>query len=148
MLLPRFVNKDWGWEYWFANVSELKILGYKEPFVNETAKARINYCGKLIYVEHNKWSSHMRYHYHKLKDETFFVLDGILFIDYVVGEDEIRSMLLNPLQSFRIEPLMKHKFTSLSETGCRFIEVSTFHSDEDTYRCEWDTKNGGWKEVK
>lgn len=147
MLLPKFVKKEWGWEYWFANVSDLRVDGYKEPYCDEAITTQVNYCGKILFVEHNKWSSNFRFHYHNIKDETFVVLEGILQIDYVDDHDNLKSIYLNPLQTFRVKPGIKHRFTSVTETGCKFIESSTFHSDEDSYRCEWDLENGGWKEV-
>jgi len=68
-MLPKFIEKSWGWEYWFSNV-------------NETIDDKtINYCGKMIYVQYNKWSSNFKYHYHKIKDETFLVLEGQLQVD-------------------------------------------------------------------
>jgi mannose-6-phosphate isomerase-like protein (cupin superfamily) len=129
MLLPMFVKKDWGWEYWFSNV-----------------KDSADYCGKILYIEFGKWSSNFKYHYHKKKDETFVVLEGILQIDYVVDEYTLHTIYLNPLQTFRVKPLMKHRFTSVTETGCKFVEVSTFHSDDDSYRCSYDVNTGDWKE--
>lgn len=115
---PKFVKKDWGWELWFANVQD-------GP----------NYCGKMLFVEYGKWSSGGRYHYHKIKDETFFVLEGLLLLKYVEN-DRVHVEILAAGDVFRIKPLVKHVFTSISNIGCRFIEVSTFHSDEDSYRCE------------
>ena len=127
MMLPIFVKKDWGWEYWFSNV-----------------KDKADYCGKILYVEHNKWSSNFRYHFHKIKDETFVVIEGILQIDYMKDDNTPATIYLNPLQTFRVRPGMKHRFTSVTETGCKFVEVSTFHSDEDSYRCTYDVESGDW----
>lgn len=121
MLLPKFVKKSWGWELWFQNVDE-------DP---------INYCGKLLYVEFEKWSSHFKFHFHKKKDETFFILEGRLHLDYIKSNGDPATAVLNPNQTFRVKPGMKHRFTSASETGCKFIEVSTFHDDEDSYRCSF-----------
>jgi len=130
MLLPYFVQKSWGHEYWFANVQDGKV----------------DYCGKLLYVQKDKWSSNFKFHYHKIKDETFFVLEGQLHIDYYTDDFQPRSITLLPLQTFRIKPGMKHRFTAANDTGCKFIEVSTFHSDDDSYICEYDTETGLWKE--
>lgn len=126
---PNFVKKAWGWEYWFSNV-----------------KDTADYCGKILYVESDKWSSNGKYHYHKIKDETFVVLEGMLQLDYISENDEHLTSYLLPLQSFRIKPGMKHRFTSASQTGCKFVEVSTFHSDDDSYRCSYDVNTGVWNE--
>jgi len=108
------VVKTWGWEHWFANTGK--------------------YCGKLIYVEFCKWSSKGAYHHHKIKDETFFIIEGSLFIEYEDKEGKPKSKLLFPDDSFRVSPNIKHRFTSYTSKGCKFIEASTHHDDEDSYR--------------
>ena len=125
----KFVKKSWGWELWFANVQD-------GP----------DYCGKLLFCEHDKWSSKGRYHYHKIKDETFFVVEGILHLMYVDFEGKVHQDFIHPYETFRVKPHMKHKFTSKTMTGCKFIEVSTFHSDDDSYRCTFDVESGEWLE--
>lgn len=119
-------KKTWGWERWFAN--------------NEL------YCGKLIMVQDGEWSSKGRYHYHKIKDETFFVIEGILRLDYYDENNEHQILRLPKYGSFRVPPGMKHRFTSISLGCCKFIEASTTHMEEDSYRCEWDEKKGEWVE--
>lgn len=111
------VKKSWGWELWFDNNDE--------------------YCGKLLYVRKGEWSSHGRYHYHKNKLETFFVVDGMLRLDYVTDDGEFKSVILKNNESFRVERNVKHRFTALSNQGCKFIETSTTHDDDDSYRCEF-----------
>ena len=41
---------------------------------------------------------------------------------------------------------VKHRFTAGSVYPCKFIEASTTHSDDDSYRCEWDKEKHEWKE--
>lgn len=144
-LLPKFVKKDWGYEYWFQNVNEFKNLPLDESMI--TKQETVNYCGKLLYVEYGKWSSNFKYHYHKIKDESFLVLEGELQLDYIDENDNPKTIFLKPLEVFRVRSEMKHRFTSVTETGCKFIEVSTFHSDDDSYRCYRDDKTGEWIEV-
>jgi len=118
------VDKTWGWEHWFAN-SEL-------------------YCGKLLYVKPGLWwSSNGAYHYHKIKDETFLVIESKLTLEYYDGIIH-RSITLEPYDSFHIKPGIKHRFTCKTDDGCKFIEASTQHFEEDSYRCE--LKNGIWIE--
>lgn len=119
-------DKTWGKEIWFVN----------NPI----------YCGKVIIIEKGKWSSEGRFHYHKVKDETFYVIQGKLKLDYVTMENEFFSCILVAGQAFRVKPNMKHRFTAISEEGCSFIEVSTTHRDSDSYRCEWDKENREWIE--
>jgi len=118
-------EKTWGYEHWFAN--------------NE------QYCGKMLYVREGEWSSKGNYHYHKIKDETFFVIEGGLRLDYYDG-GVYHSIILGRHASFRVPPLMKHRFTAITNEGCHFIEASTTHREEDSYRCKFDGK-GNWIEV-
>lgn len=118
------VQKKWGYETWFAN--------------NE------QYCGKLLCINLNRWSSEGAFHYHKIKDETFFVIEGNLDLDYY--EDGVfYSITLVPLQSFRVYPGVKHRFSTKSEQ-CKFIEASTTHRESDSYRCNWNEETNEWIE--
>lgn len=128
MTSQKFVKKSWGWELWFANVQD---------------KDGPDYCGKILFVEHDKWSSYGKYHYHDIKDETFFVVEGELHLAYV-DANGVQNRILFPHDSFRIKPGVKHKFTSAIETGCKFIEVSTFHSDADSYRGDYNPDTKEW----
>ena len=58
----KHVPKGWGYEKWIVN-GEL-------------------YCGKLLFFEKGKRCS---WHYHKIKDETFYIQSGELLLIY--GED-------------------------------------------------------------
>lgn len=119
------VKKKWGGELWFAN--------------NE------QYCGKLLWVDQYRWSSEGRFHYHKIKDETFFCIEGELTLEY--EEDGVfHSITLSPQQSFRIYPGTKHRFSTRTPAGCKFIETSTTHRDSDSFRCEWDPVGEVWVE--
>jgi len=120
-----YVKKTWGSELWFAN--------------NDL------YCGKLLTVESGKWSSEGKYHYHKIKDETFFVIEGRLWLD--IGDDktgEYQRLHLYANDSYRVMPGVKHRFTASSSFTCKFIEASTHHDDEDSYRCYYDEKKEKW----
>lgn len=108
-----FVKKKWGHEEWFAN--------------NEL------YCGKKIYCANRVWSSDGRYHYHPIKDETFFVIDGVLELDI-----EGTSHIIHTWGSMRVKPGVKHRFRSHTKQ-CTFIECSTTHYEEDSIRCELKT---------
>ena len=117
-------EKTWGRELWFANNDK--------------------YCGKLLTVRQDSWSSNKRFHYHKIKDETFFVVEGSLCLDY--EDDGIFYRVIIPDGgSFRVPPGMKHRFCGYNGY-CKFIEVSTKHMEADSYRCEWDQENEEWVE--
>ncbi len=124
---PEIYLKDWGSEEWFEN--------------NE------KYCGKLLTVRSGQWSSGGKFHYHKIKDETFFVISGHLKLDVEV-DGVIRRLILEPGSSYRIKPGVKHRFTATNiQLNCEFIEVSTTHDDEDSYRCYWNDKEQKWIDV-
>jgi mannose-6-phosphate isomerase-like protein (cupin superfamily) len=125
-MLEQEYTKTWGEELWFAN--------------NE------KYCGKLLTVRQNQWSSEGRFHYHKIKDETFFVVRGDLILDYVGDDNTFYRIKIPELGSFRVPPGMKHRFTASSDR-CEFIEVSTTHAEEDSYRCSWNRRTEEWEEV-
>jgi len=121
------VEKSWGYEHWFVNGAR--------------------YCGKLLSVEPGKWSSKGAYHYHKLKDETFFVIEGELQLDYVDNDGEFKTLFLKKYDSFRVHQQTKHRFTAVSSDGCKFIEASTTHRDSDSYRVNWDEEKKEWNPV-
>ena len=105
---------------------KIKDWGFELTLVNNE-----KYCGKLLLVMFGKWSSGGRFHYHKIKDETFVVLMGSLVL-------EIEGYMPNRLKSldtYRIKPGVKHKFTS-GTPFCLFLEVSTTDREEDSIREE------------
>ena len=104
----KVVWKKWGYEVWIEN--------------NEL------YCLKELVCENKEWSSEGKWHYHKVKDETFFVLEGWLRL-----ETESISIVLKERDKFRIRPGTCHRFRAETDR-CRFIEASTHHSDEDSFR--------------
>ncbi len=101
----KFVPKVWGSEEWLVN--------------NE------KYCAKFLNLVRGYQCS---LHYHKLKDETFYVLDGKVEIEL---QDNI--LILNKGDFVRIKPTIIHRFRATTPTA-RILEVSTTHSDEDSYR--------------
>ena len=123
----KFVEKSWGWEKWFANTPE--------------------YCGKELHVDRGKWSSKGKYHYHNIKDETFYIIKGTLSLDYVDENNIFYSTTLPKGTSFRVKPGIKHRFSTITLGGCNFIEASTHHDDEDSYRCYYDLEKGEWIHV-
>jgi len=100
------VDKTWGGELWIEN--------------NEL------YCCKILFCT-GRWSSQGKYHYHKNKDETFFILDGVLLLDIDRNEQ-----VLTEGESYRIKPNTKHRFKSMTGS-CLIFETSTHHEDSDTY---------------
>ena len=60
----KFVPKGWGFEKWIVNCEE--------------------YCGKLLYFVKDKRCS---WHYHKLKDEVFYIQSGKILVKYSDDDD-------------------------------------------------------------
>jgi mannose-6-phosphate isomerase-like protein (cupin superfamily) len=118
------VQKTWGNEIWFANTE--------------------NYCGKLITVESGKWSSEGKFHYHEIKDETFFVIEGLLWLDIAKENGKYDRFVLLTGDAYRISPGIKHRFSSASQIPCKFVEASTHHEDSDSYRCYYNEKEKEW----
>lgn len=106
------------------------------------------YCLKIILCQDKIWSSFGKFHYHRIKDETFYVIEGLLELDYVQEDGIIVSQHLREGDSIRIKPYTKHRFRS-AIPRCRFVEVSTHHFDEDSIRTEYITtghKVGHWQD--
>jgi mannose-6-phosphate isomerase-like protein (cupin superfamily) len=122
-----YVEKDWGWEIWFENCEK--------------------YCGKEIFVLYALYSSKGKFHYHKKKTETFYVIQGTLKLDYIDKDGQFRTVLLSERCSFKVEPYTKHRFTAFDSNGCNFIEASTYHEESDSYRCYFDEKTKEWIDV-
>ena len=99
------VQKKWGSEEWIANY---------------------DYCGKKLVLNKGFRCS---MHYHKNKDETFYILKG-----KVLMEIENEKIIMLPSDSIRIKPGTKHRFTGLEDS--EIIEFSTHHEDSDSYRDE------------
>ena len=118
------MEKLWGNEIWFAN--------------NEM------YCGKLITIEPGEISSKGNFHYHEIKDETFFVVQGILLLDIADETGGYERVTLFENDSYRLMPGFKHRFSAGSEVPCKFVEASTTHREDDSYRCYYDKEKEEW----
>ena len=76
----------------------------------------------------------MSLQYHKKKEETIFVMSGLLLIWEKSGEEHIK---LNPGQTYHVVPGQVHRFGASEEQGCMILEVST-PEIEDVVRLEDD----------
>lgn len=107
--IPKKVEKPWGWELWIA-LSE-------------------HYAGKIIHINPGELLS---LQYHKIKDESIYVLKGFLVLEIKENEN-LKEIKLEEGDCFRIPPGTIHRFKSSS--GCDIIEVSTPQL-EDVVRLE------------
>ena len=105
MTMHKIVEKKWGHEEWIINR---------------------DYCGKKLVL--NK-GSRCSMHYHKIKDETFYIVKGKVLLEL-----EDQKKILKPGNSILILPNKKHRFTGLEDS--EIIEFSTHHEDSDSYREE------------
>ena len=99
------VEKVWGKELWIVNR---------------------DYCGKKLILNKGYRCS---MHYHKNKDETFYILSGNVLLE--IGMEK-NIMLAG--DTILIKPGQKHRFTGLEDS--EIIEFSTHHEDSDSYRDE------------
>jgi mannose-6-phosphate isomerase-like protein (cupin superfamily) len=74
-------------------------------------------------------------HFHIKKEEIFFVVSGSMLFDVIDTETgQIYTTTLQPGDTVHIPRGTPHKFTGAEEKGCVFIECSTEHFDDDSYR--------------
>jgi quercetin dioxygenase-like cupin family protein len=107
----KFVPKGWGFEKWIVNCDE--------------------YCGKLLYFAKGRMCS---WHYHKIKDEVFYVQSGKLKI-YFGDDDDIKNAktcILVPGDNFHVYRGLRHRMQALEDT--ELFEFSTQHFDSDSHR--------------
>lgn len=95
----------------------------------------VGYCGKLLTCRNEIWSSGGRFHMHKIKDETFFVINGYLRLEvWNPDTKDVEINILKKYQSIRLKPYTWHRFRSTLRLECQFVEISTPDSPEDSYR--------------
>lgn len=114
-----FVSKGWGYEHWFVNKKE--------------------YCGKLLFFKRGRKCS---FHYHKIKDETFYIHKGRLKVWWsmddnlptltVKGDVAGGITILESGDTFYVPTGMRHMMEGLEDT--EMFEFSTQHFDNDSYR--------------
>jgi mannose-6-phosphate isomerase-like protein (cupin superfamily) len=110
MRLEGFVKKGWGHELIWATNDK--------------------YCGKLMkFNEGAKFSMH----FHKDKEETWYVLDGEFIVHWINTFDASKiSTKIKQGDTWHNEPCSPHQLECLKEGT--ILEVSTPDSVEDNYR--------------
>ena len=98
------VDKPWGHEIRWA--------------INE------KYLGKILHISRNRRLSKQ---YHNQKDETVYVLAGVLIME--IGE-ESEVIYLKQGESYRIKPKTIHRFCAPADSYVELIEVSTPEIDD------------------
>jgi mannose-6-phosphate isomerase-like protein (cupin superfamily) len=107
----KFVPKGWGFEKWIVN--------------NE------KYCGKLLYFVKGKRCS---WHYHKIKDEVFYIQSGKIMVKYSREDDlkNAKEVILERGDNFHVYTGLRHQMIALEDT--ELFEFSTQHFDSDSHR--------------
>ena len=107
----KFVPKGWGFEKWIVNCEE--------------------YCGKLLYFVKGKRCS---WHYHKLKDEVFYIQSGAIMLSYSDDDDleNAKKVILQKGDRFHVYRGLRHQMYAMQDT--ELFEFSTQHFDSDSYR--------------
>tara|TARA_B100001996_G_C18217149_1_gene422223 strand:- start:138 stop:515 length:378 start_codon:yes stop_codon:yes gene_type:complete len=107
----KIVQKGWGYEKWICNTEE--------------------YCGKLLHIIKGKRCS---WHYHTLKDETFYLQEGKILLKYSDDNDRdnAKELILERGDKFHVYRGLRHQMLALEDTD--LFEFSTEHFDSDSNR--------------
>lgn len=100
-------------------ITRKKVWGEEKVICNNE-----KYCGKFLYLNRGAKSS---LHYHKVKDETFYIAKGK--VNFTLGKQEL---ILEEGNSIRIYPKHEHSFEGLEDSI--IIEFSTQHNESDVMR--------------
>ena len=110
MRLAGIVDKGWGWEDIWATTDK--------------------YCGKMLHFKEGKMFS---MHFHKEKDETWYVIEGRFVVKFIDTKDAtVHEKMLSTGDIWHNPPLLPHQLICLEEG--MICEVSTADSVEDNYR--------------
>jgi quercetin dioxygenase-like cupin family protein len=104
-------EKGWGEEVWIINTDQ--------------------YCGKLL--KFKEGGATFSDHYHIVKDETWYVLEGELELrHYDLSNADRLTTKLGPGDVAHIPASTPHQLVAL--TPATIIEISTTHDEADSYR--------------
>lgn len=117
-----WVNKVWGKEEIVVNINQ--------------------YCLKFLHLNRGYQCS---LHHHKIKDETFYISEGTVLMEYSYpNETELHEKVMSKGDDIRIRPNMRHRFTGLEDSV--IIEISTQHFEHDSHRDPGqESKYVGWR---
>ena len=97
-----------------------------KPWGNEKIWAKTErYVGKVLTINPGEKLSRQ---YHEIKDETIYVMDGVLVLELGEG-DSIEKLIMRPGASYHVKPGTIHRFAAPSD-GCKLMEVSTPELDD------------------
>lgn len=137
--IPLFVEKLWGREEIIKNHDLYcgKILHFQGPTKLEDEIHPINGAhipGQLVTFRSS-------IHYHKLKTETFYCVDGFVVLNFHTGhqsesmlEIPTRQIFMHPGDGVTIDPMEIHSFFATKPS--RIIEFSTQDFREDSIKLQ------------
>ena len=83
------------------------------------------YLGKILHIN----AGHrLSLQYHKEKEETIFVMRGILAIWEDENEENVK--FLTPGETYHVKPEQVHRFGAANEEDCILMEVSSPEIDD------------------
>jgi len=101
---PARVDKPWGYELIWAHTDR--------------------YVGKILHIRKGESLS---YQFHKVKDETIYLLQGAMELEIGDGDQRI-AYRLKPGDRFHIGPGTRHRMIALED--CDVLEASTPELDD------------------
>jgi mannose-6-phosphate isomerase-like protein (cupin superfamily) len=104
-VLPRRVEKPWGWELVWAEADA--------------------YAGKLLFV---RAGESLSLQYHEAKDESWLVQEGRARLELGGVGDELETIEITAGEAFRFRPRTVHRVTAIEDT--LLVEVSTTQLDD------------------
>ena len=109
----KIVPKGWGYEKWICNTEE--------------------YCGKLLHLIKGKKCS---WHYHKLKDETFYLQEGKILVRYSDQNniEDAKELIMERGDKFHVYRGLRHQMFAIEDSDV--FEFSTQHFDSDSNRIQ------------
>jgi quercetin dioxygenase-like cupin family protein len=109
-----------------------KIWGYEEIIVNNKL-----YCLKFLHLHKGCYCS---VHFHKKKDETFYILTGVVKMEIQLQNPNpglpypFEARVMAEGDSVRLTPGTKHRFSGVEDSV--IVEVSTQDFKSDSYRLQ------------
>lgn len=100
------IKKPWGYEIIWAHTEK--------------------YVGKILYI---KSKNRLSLQFHKEKEETIYVISGLLFLIYGEDKSSLKEVCLKPGDSWHIKPGLIHRFCAKDE-DVKLAEVSTTELDD------------------
>jgi mannose-6-phosphate isomerase-like protein (cupin superfamily) len=102
---PQRVDKPWGYELIWAKTDR--------------------YVGKILHIDAGQALS---YQFHRVKEETIYVLRGRLTLHVAHGDEPPREMELAEGEVFHITPGLRHRFEAKQDVD--LLETSTTELDD------------------